>query len=153
MGMMKCDDYFTDHQNQFRVKRVHVQECFTGQPLDRVFCRCYISPHHPGKSPVCTGPVPGEIWWPDLFSHESVVNKNHQNNQVKTRRSDVLILFCLCPTFLISVMLKDADIFFMKKISLSTHHFDPLVCLETRQEVLCIIFRQLFDIFQSADEI
>lgn len=86
-------------QNQLKVKRVHVQECFTGQPLDRVFCRCYISPHRPGKSPVCTGPVPGEIWWPDLFSHESVVNKNHQNNQVKTCRSDVLILFCLCPTF------------------------------------------------------
>lgn len=65
MGMIKCDDYFTDHQNQLKVKTVHVQECFTGQPLDRVFCRCYISPHRPGKSPVCTGPVPGEIWWPD----------------------------------------------------------------------------------------
>lgn len=115
MGMIKCDDYFTDHQNQLRVKTVHEQECFTGQPLNRVFCRCYISPHRPGKSPVCTGPVPGEIWWPDLFSHGSVVNKNHQNNQVETRRSDVLILFCLCPTFLISVMLKDADIFFHEK--------------------------------------
>lgn len=65
MGMMKSVDYFTDHQNQLRVNTVHVQECFTGQPLDRVFCRCYISPHRPGKSPVCTGPVPGEIWWPD----------------------------------------------------------------------------------------
>lgn len=113
--MMKSVDYFTDHQNQLRVNTVHVQECFTGQPLDRVFCRCYISPHRPGKSPVCTGPVPGEIWWPDLFSHESVVNKNHQNNQVKTCRSDVLILFCSCPIFWISVMLKDADFFFHEK--------------------------------------
>lgn len=122
IGMIKCDDYFTDHQNHLKVKTVHVQEWFTGQPLDRVFCRCYISPHHPGKSPVCTGPVPGEIWWPDWFSHESVVNKNHQNNQVKTCRSDVLILFCSCPIFWISVMLKDADFFFSWKIFDHQHY-------------------------------
>lgn len=152
--MIKCDDYFTDHQNQLRVKTVHEQEWFTGQPLDRVFCRCYISPHHPGKSPVCTGPVPGEIWWLDWFSHGSVVNKNHQNNQADMQKWHFNSFFFFVPNILnISNAQRCRYFFFMKKISLSTHHFDPLVCLETRQEVLCIIFGQLFDIFQSADEI
>lgn len=85
--MMKCTDCFTDHQNQLKVKTSTCIECFTDQPLDRVSCRCYISPHRPGKSPVCTGPVLGEIWWPGWFSHGSVIN-NHQ--QGKMCRGDIL---------------------------------------------------------------